>query len=415
MAFGACLFAACSSPTQNTTSLHAANLNTQTALATAEQEKVKASTRTNSTSNTQKKRTIEAIDSTAPKRPTVEPKNSPLFVPLRQEFVQEDGELSPYLKEWALDIAEQRRIPYLTIENLLKQVRYEPQVIQLMTPAKGKQAKRSWPAYRKRFTDQVRINKGLEFWQRHQVIIESTAQQYKVPASILVAIIGVETIYGNYMGDFSVLNALANLGFSYPDPDRPDRAAMFRNQLADLIELHYKEKLDAKTARGSFAGAMGLPQFMPTSIKNWAIDANEKGYIDLFKSVPDALASIANFLNHHGWQANLPVFVKVDIPNTHEVSTKVDGGLRPTLQWTELQPLLNLPEPSTIYAGQKLGLIDLPDQINHGMEYRLATANFFALTEYNRSYFYASAVADLACALEKRHYQRSNCSLWAIP
>src|SRR5690625_6041835 len=104
-----------------------------------------------------------------------------------------------------------------------------------MTPAKGKRGKRSWSAYQERFTDKTRIDDGLSCWRRHQDIIEQTAQKYQIPASVLVAIIGVETIYGSYMGDFSVLNGLTNLGLSYPDPERPERATMFRNQLADLI------------------------------------------------------------------------------------------------------------------------------------------------------------------------------------
>src|SRR5690625_3600022 len=128
-----------------------------------------------------------------------------------------------------------------------------------MTPAQSRQRKRSWPVYRNRTLDAARINAGLEFWRRHEAVIRQTAQTYEVPASILVAIIGVETIYGQYMGDFKVLRALANLGFSYPDPDRPERAAMFRAQLADFIELHHQNKVDAQRAVGSYAGAMGLP------------------------------------------------------------------------------------------------------------------------------------------------------------
>src|SRR5690625_8015458 len=108
------------------------------------------------------------------------------------------------------------------------------------------------------------------------------------------------------MGDFKVLRALANLGFSYPDPDRPERAAMFRAQLADFIELHHQNKVDAQRAVGSYAGAMGLPQFMPTSIKNWAIDARNTGAMGLYKSVPDILASMYKFFNHNDLDAYWP-------------------------------------------------------------------------------------------------------------
>ncbi|HLR82962.1 MAG TPA: lytic murein transglycosylase B [Paenalcaligenes sp.] len=415
LTLGTCLFAACSTPTQTaqTKDFTASNTNSAAHPQKDEQLIEQSSTNQNSGRLVVQNATVNSFDTQ--KTTPLKSKNSPLFVPFRRDYVQKDGQLSPYLEQWALHLSQQRQIPYPHIEALLKQVSYEPQVIKLMTPAKGKRGKRSWSAYQERFTDKTRIDDGLSFWRRHQDIIEQTAQKYQIPASVLVAIIGVETIYGSYMGDFSVLNALTNLGFGYPDPERPERATMFRNQLADLIELHYQGKLDANTARGSFAGAMGLPQFMPTSIKQWAIDADGKGHIDLFHSVPDALASVANFLNHHGWQAPLPVFIDVEIPANSQIANKVDGGLSPTLDWQELQAPLGLPEQPSVYAQQKLGLVDLPDQVHNTVEYRLASANFFALTEYNRSYFYASAVADLACALERRHYQRQNCSLWASP
>src|SRR5690625_245593 len=206
----------------------------------------------------------------------------PVFVPYRQKFVLNNGQLSPYLQQWAEFVAQDRNIPLAVIEELLKQVRYDSQVINLMAPAQVKKSKRSWSAYKAQFVEPIRIDTGLRFWQQHQQIIDETSKKYQIPASILVAIIGVETIYGRYTGNFKVLNALTNLGFSYPDPNRPERAAMFREQLADFIELHYQNKVDALQAKGSYAGAMGLPQFMPTSIKKWAIDAENKGRIDLW-------------------------------------------------------------------------------------------------------------------------------------
>src|SRR5699024_8130504 len=322
LTLGTCLFASCSTPTQTAQTKDFTDSHTNTA--THSHEDVQPTTNRNTVHAAAQGAAVTSADTQ--KGTSIKPKNSPLFVPFRRDFVQKDGQLSPYLEQWALHLSQQRQIPYSNVQELLKQVSYEPQVTKLMTPAKGKRGKRSWSAYQERFTDKTRIDSGLKFWERHQDTIEQTAQKYKIPASILVAIIGVETIYGNYMGDFSVLSALANLGFSYPDPERPERAAMFRNQLADLIELHYQGKLDASTARGSFAGAMGLPQFMPTSIKQWAIDADGKGHIDLFHSVPDALASVANFLNHHGWQAPLPVFIDVKIPTDSSITNKVDGG-----------------------------------------------------------------------------------------
>lgn len=345
--------------------------------------------------------------------PLIQEQIEPIFVPFRKQFKRPDGTLSPYLQQWAEHLSHERQIPLNTITELLLEVDYEPTVIRLMTPAKTQQRKRSWPAYKKRTVDEARVQAGLKFWRQHAEQIQHTAQTYQVPASILVAIIGVETIYGQYMGDFKVLEALANLGFSYPDPNRPERAAMFREQLADFIELHYQDKVNARYALGSYAGAMGLPQFMPTSIKKWAVDAEQKGHVDLYQSVPDALSSIANFLNHHGWQANLPVFIETSLSPT-TAAPLVDGGLEPTLSPQELlQKGIHLPlesSPEVI-----LGVIDLVDEPSGQTEYRLATPNFFALTAYNRSYFYASSVADFACALERRYYERPACNLWQPP
>lgn len=349
-----------------------------------------------------------------PAKPSVG--ESAYFQPFRQEFQNSDGQLSPYLQQWAEELAQARGIPLAVIESLLSQVRYDPQVIRLMTPQKGGRVKRSWQTYRGRFVDDVRVQAGLNFWQRHAQHIAQVAQQYQIPESVLVAIIGVETIFGQYLGNFKVLNSLANLGFSYPDAQRPERAAMFREQLADFIELHYQRKVDANSAFGSFAGAMGLPQFMPTSIKNWAVDAEHKGYVDLYNSIPDTLASIANFLNHHGWQPDWPVFLDLPYQNK-ELVELVDGGLSPTLSWEDLQRAHIAPAIDAQKAQQQqFGLIDLVEETRGTTEFRLATPNFFALTSYNRSYFYATAVADLACVLERTYYQTSEvCRLWRYP
>src|SRR5690606_30063578 len=132
----------------------------------------------------------------------------------------------------------------------------------LMSPSKTR-IRRSWVTYRGRFVEPIRIRNGEQFWREHADELARAEATYGVPASIIVAIIGVETLYGRHTGDFRVLDALATLGFRYPDPTRPERAHLFRNQLADLITLDHQGLLDARTATGSFAGAMGLPQFMP--------------------------------------------------------------------------------------------------------------------------------------------------------
>src|SRR5690606_34578741 len=159
--------------------------------------------------------------------------------------------------------------------------------------------------YRNRFVEPVRIKAGVEFWRQHQAQLDKVAAEYGEPQSIIVAIIGVETIYGRYTGHFRVLDALATLAFTHHDQERPERSQLFRDQLADLIQLDHSGELDARRVTGSFAGAMGLPQFMPGSLLRYAADGDQDQQIDLRANPADAIASVANFLRLHGWQPGL--------------------------------------------------------------------------------------------------------------
>src|SRR3546814_473402 len=171
------------------------------------------------------------------------------------------------------------------------------------------------------------------------------AKMFRVPPSIFGAIIGVETMYGRNTGNFRVLDALATLGFSYPDPSRPERSQLFRDQLADLIQLDYEKKLSATEVMGSFAGAIGLPQFMPGSLIRYAADGDNDGRIDLRYSVDDAITSVARFLRLHGWMPGLPVFAPATLPR--DPQAMVVGGLHPSYDrseehTSELQSLMRI-------------------------------------------------------------------------
>lgn len=321
----------------------------------------------------------------------------------RTDYFQVDGSLSPYLQTWANELAQLHNIPIENIEKILKSANYNPQAVRLMAPSKGR-IKRSWSTYKNRFIEPIRIKAGLIFWQQHESTINRIAKQYGVPPEIIVAIIGVETIYGQYTGDFSVLDVLLSLGFSYPDNSRPERGQLFRDQLADFIVLHEQNKLDAYQAKGSFAGAMGLPQFMPGSLMRYAVDADQDDRIDLYHTIPDIIASVANFLIEHGWQPKLPVFAPVTL-HDNQAKKLVDGGLKPLLSWEQVkqnQAASYAPTTTESWMLQPLGVIDLVEQSQGTAEYRLATPNFFAITSYNRSYFYAATVADFAALLAQR-------------
>jgi membrane-bound lytic murein transglycosylase B len=317
-------------------------------------------------------------------------------------FTDANGQLLPDIQAYAREVSQTRNVPLNHVTQLLRTAHYNPKVARLMTPSGGR-IKRSWVTYRKRYVEPVRINQGIAFWQEHQALLNQTASQYGVPVSVIVAIIGVETLYGRYTGSFAVLDALATLGFRNPDPNRPERSQLFRDQLADLIELDWKNELDALNATGSFAGAMGLPQFMPGSLRRFAADGDRDNEIDLHGSVADAVASVARFLRLHGWEPGLPVFAPVTVPAN--AAKWVDGGLKPTLSWPELQQAGFQARPghaNNAWTRYRLGVIDLLDEPRNLAEYRVATPNFFALTEYNRSYFYATSVAELANILADR-------------
>ena len=308
------------------------------------------------------------------------------------------------MQRFGAELARTRNLPEPAVMALLADARYNPTVVRLVSPPPPGQPRpqRSWLAYRKRFVEPIRINQGRAFMQANAEQLNRAHERYGVPQAIIAAIIGVETVYGKNQGSFRVLDALATLGFDYPDPSHPDRAEMFRSQLGDLIELDLTGRLDARTLKGSFAGAVGIPQFMPGSIKRFAVSASGSTRIDLTESTSDAIMSVANFLVEHGWQRGLPVFAPVVLPAS--ASRLVDGGLKPNLDWLQLKAAGARLAPGAregAWSRAALGVIDLPEEARGTVELRVATPNFFAITQYNHSYFYASSVADLASALHE--------------
>src|SRR5690606_11632164 len=299
-----------------------------------------------------------------------------------------DGSLTPDMQAYAAEVARTRQVPLAHVESLLHTVSYNATAARLMKPSPHR-IRRSWTTYRNRFVEPVRIKTGQAFWSENKALLDATAAKYALPQSIIVAIIGVETIYGRHTGGFRVLDALATLGFRYPDDSRPERSQLFRDQLADLIQLDYENKLEASSVTGSFAGAIGLPQFMPGSLARFAVDGDDNGHIDLLNSKRDAIASVANFLRLHGWVPGLPVFAPATLPR--DPASLVQGGLAPTLDWTELVShgagIPNATGTPPAWTHYKLGVVDLVDESQNRAQYRLGTPNFFAITHYNRSYY----------------------------
>lgn len=306
------------------------------------------------------------------------------------------------VQAFAQTVSQTRQIPLTAVNDLLARANRLPTAIRLMTPPEPSQARarRDWSRYRGNFVEPIRIRKGRAFFEAHRQTLALAEQRYGVPADIMVAIIGVETLYGEHMGNFRVLDAITTLSFDYPDPNRPDRVAMFQGQLTDLIELHHQGRVDATRQLGSYAGAMGIPQFMPTSVKSFAASASGAPEVDLENNVDDAIFSVGRFLQIHGWVSGLPVFAPVNLPL--DAQALVEGGLTPTLDWPTLVTSGASLMPGSVagpWMDYPLGVIDLPLPNQNIVQYRTATPNFFALTQYNRSYFYATAVADLARAI----------------
>lgn len=272
--------------------------------------------------------------------------------------------------------------------GLFARTRGAEQAVRLMTPAPPT-VRRSWVAYRGRFVEPVRIREGLRFWREHAGAVARAAQRYGVPPEILVSIIGVETLYGRHTGDFRVMDALTTLAFDYPR-----RAAYFREELEQYLLLARESRFDPLAWRGSFAGAIGLPQFMPGSIRRHAVDFDGDGRIDLAASATDALGSVASFLANHGWVAGGTTHYPVTVTDEAAARPAIEAGIPPALTVAELQSM-GVTAPAEIPASEKLALIDLPngDDTTH---YVLGANNFWVITRYNRSYFYAMAVIELA-------------------
>lgn len=272
------------------------------------------------------------------------------------------------------------------LRRLFGEAQMLPTVIKYVLPPSSPR-QRSWRAYRPRYIDSARVAGGLAFWQHNEPAISAASKQYGVPPELIVAIIGVETVYGRNVGDFETFSALTTLAFDYPP-----RAELFRRELGELLLLAREEQRDVRDFRGSYAGALGLPQFLPSSWRNYAVDFDGDGRIDLFGSPADAIGSVARFLSEHGWERGNPVTLRVTSIDG-EPKPLLDSGIEPLLNTDDLEQL-GLKTRSPAPPATRFALIDLvtPDEPT---EYWLGFQNFYVITRYNRSSFYAMSVFQL--------------------
>ncbi|RJG23911.1 lytic murein transglycosylase B [Massilia cavernae] len=286
------------------------------------------------------------------------------------------------------------------LDGVIRQVHFVDSAVQLVKPAPPGKPK-NWQAVRELFIEPVRVNGGVRFWDENADALARAEQRYGVPADIIVGIIGVETVYGRNTGRFRVLDTLTTLAFAYPEtPNRAARMTFFRSELENALVLARHANFDPLTLTGSFAGAVGMPQFMPGSILAHAVDFDGNGAVDLLGSSADAIGSVANFLANHGWQRSDtgPLAYPVDVSPAQAWKVFINQGLEAKFRQEDLLAAGVLSR-GQLPPGALFGLVDLQNGAEP-TEYWLATGNFFAITKYNRSYFYAMSVIELGRAVQ---------------
>jgi len=297
----------------------------------------------------------------------------------------------------AEDIAERRQLEPRWVRQAIGQAQMLPVVVRLMQPAPPGTPK-NWALYRSRFIDPVRIQAGVRFWQEHRAALERAHQEFGVPPEIVVGILGVETIYGQQMGSFRVLDALATLAFDFPSahPRAAERAEYFRGELEQFLVLQQRAGTDPTRPLGSYAGAMGMPQFMPTSWARWALDYDGDGRIDLWRSPADVIGSVANYFKAFGWQPGMPTHypVRFDLQRLDKEALLAPDIL-PTFSVPSFLAKGAVLDDSAVQHAGPLALVELQNG-SDAPSYVAGTENFYVITRYNWSSYYAMAVIELA-------------------
>lgn len=274
------------------------------------------------------------------------------------------------------------------VMSVLEQAEKRDDILALMS--KPAEAVKPWKDYRLIFLTEARRSNGIAFWQQHAETLARMEQQYGVPAEFAVAIIGVETNYGRNMGKHRVLDALSTLAFSYPP-----RSPYFTGELSQYFLLSREQQWDMTTPKGSYAGAMGMGQFMPTSYRKWAVDFDGDGQINLFESPVDAIGSVGNYFVRHGWQPGGALMLPVEMPATPAAEL-----LFPKRDLKSLDDLFaaGMRAPLPMQASWQATLLAFDE--DEGRHYYLGFNNFRVITRYNKSPLYARAVLELAAQLK---------------
>ncbi|MDO9434861.1 MAG: lytic murein transglycosylase B [Hydrogenophaga sp.] len=299
---------------------------------------------------------------------------------------------------FATDLAERRNLDPAWVRQQIAAAQRLPTVIRLMQPAPSGTPK-NWAAYRARFIEPVRLRGGQRFWEANRDTLARAESEYGVPASLIVGVIGVESLYGQHTGNFRVIDALATLSFDFPasHPRAAARTEFFRGELEQFLSLAERTSTDPLSYLGSYAGAMGWPQFMPSSWVKYAIDFDGDGKVDLFNSQADVIGSVANYFKAFGWQPGMPTHYPVRLDPAQrkdDLDTLLAPDILPSFGVASFTAKGAVLEGAALQHTGKLALVEL-ENAGAPSSYVAGTDNFYAVTRYNWSSYYALAVIEL--------------------
>ena len=297
----------------------------------------------------------------------------------------------PEVEGFIDEVAEKDAISKWTLRKLLHSAKSQPAIIAAMDRPAEKA--KPWYEYRPIFLTEKRINEGTEFWLAHRQELDRASVRSGVAPEYLAAIVGVETYYGRLTGSYRVLDSLSTLAFDYPP-----RAKFFRDELEQFILLTRDLGLDPLTVKGSYAGAMGAPQFMPSNYRKFAVDANADGHIDLWNNWSDVCASVGNYLKAFGWNAGEPVLSEALVDPDR--AADLDGRTLALADTVESLKAKGVNFDSSLPPDAPVILVAADE--SDGVHWRVGYNNFYVITRYNHSALYAMAVFELAAAVKQR-------------
>jgi membrane-bound lytic murein transglycosylase B len=309
-----------------------------------------------------------------------------------QETARADIAERPDVRSFIKDVSVRRGIDADELKKLFKQVEIQQKILDAMArPAEAK----PWRDYRKLLLTEAHIQGGVEFWNRNRAALEEASARYGVASATLVAIVGVETRYGQVPGAYRVVDALSSLAFEYPR-----RADFFRKELEEFLLLCREEGIDALLPQGSYAGAMGMPQFMPSSYRQYAVDMDGDQRRNIWTNPTDAIASVANYLARAGWREGEPVAFPAKAAPRADIQNLLESGAKPARTLAQLRRLGVESETADAPGTAPAKLLALEGE--NGPEYWLTLQNFYVITRYNHSPLYAMAVFQLGKEIQAR-------------